>query len=139
MKPEKVILLVEDNPDDVELTIRALQKSRILNEVVVVGDGVEGLDFLHGRGDFAGRDLSVTPQVILLDLNMPVMNGREFLEAAQRDRIAPEVPVIMLAATRPLAMIQAKGPRAAKMISRVEENTATRTKMAGSSRSLMSR
>lgn len=65
---QKPILLVEDNPDDVELTLRALKKNNILNEVMVAKDGAEALDYLFGAGVYAGRDLSVMPQVILLDL-----------------------------------------------------------------------
>ena len=92
----KPILLIEDNPDDVELTMRALEKSRISNEVVVARDGVEGLDYLYGRGDFAGRDLDIMPQVILLDLNMPRMNGLEFLQRIRADERTRLLPVVVL-------------------------------------------
>lgn len=92
----KPILLVEDNPDDVELTMRALEKSRISNEIVVVRDGVEGLDYLYGRGDFAGRDNEVMPQVILLDLNMPRMDGLEFLRQLRADERTKLLPVVVL-------------------------------------------
>ena len=92
----KTILLVEDNPDDVELTMMALEKSRISNEVVVVGDGVEALDYLFARGDFAGRDVGVMPQVILLDLNMPRMDGLEFLRRIRADEKTRLLPVVVL-------------------------------------------
>jgi len=71
----KIILLVDDNPDDVQLTLRALKKSNILNEVVVAQDGVEALEFLFGTGKYAGRDTKIMPQVVLLDLKMPRMDG----------------------------------------------------------------
>jgi CheY-like chemotaxis protein len=92
----KTILLVEDNPDDVELTMMALEKSRISNEVVVVGDGVEALDYLFARGDFAGRDAGIMPQVILLDLNMPRMDGLEFLRRIRADEKTRLLPVVVL-------------------------------------------
>ena len=93
---KKPILLVEDNPDDVELTMMAFEKSRITNKVVVAGDGVEALDFLFGTGDFAGRDTSVMPQVILLDLNMPRMGGLEFLRRIRADERTKLLPVVVL-------------------------------------------
>lgn len=92
----KPILLVEDNPDDVDLTIMALEKSRVSNEVVVVHDGVEALDYLFGTGDFAGRDSNVMPQVILLDLNMPRMDGLEFLRQIRADERTKLLPVVIL-------------------------------------------
>ena len=79
----KVILLVEDNPDDVKLTMRALKKANVLNEVVVAQDGTEALDYLFGTGKFAGRDVNQKPQVILLDLKMPKVDGLEVLRQLQ--------------------------------------------------------
>jgi two-component system response regulator len=76
---DKLILLVEDNPDDQELTLRALKKNNMRNEVVVARDGVTGLDFLFGTVTHAGRDLSVMPQVVLLDLKLPKVDGLEVL------------------------------------------------------------
>jgi two-component system response regulator len=76
---EKVVLLVEDNPDDVELTLRAFKKNNLLNEIVVVNDGVEALDYLFGTGVYAGRDPRVLPQFILLDLKLPRLDGLEVL------------------------------------------------------------
>ena len=90
----KKILLVEDNPDDVELTMMALEGSWLVNEVAVAHDGVEALEYLQGTGKFAGRDSSIMPQVILLDLKMPRMDGHEFLRrirAEERSRLLPVV------------------------------------------------
>ena len=93
---DKVILLVEDNPDDEALTLRALKKNNIMNEVVVARDGEEALDYLFGTGKYAGRDTSVQPQVILLDLQLPKING---IEVLKRLRAAPRTalqPVVIL-------------------------------------------
>ena len=76
---EKIILLVEDNPDDVDLTIRAFKKNNITNKVIVAKDGVEALDYLHGTGMYAGRDVKDLPVVILLDLKLPKIDGLEVL------------------------------------------------------------
>ena len=92
----KHILLVEDNPDDVKLTLRALKKNNILNKVVVVEDGVEALDYLHGTGRFAGRDLSVMPQLVLLDLKMPKLDGLEVLQRIREDERTRILPVVVL-------------------------------------------
>jgi two-component system response regulator len=92
----KVILLVEDNPDDVKLTLRALKKSNILNEVVVAEDGVDALDFLFGTGKYAGRDTRVLPQLILLDLKMPKMDGLEVLQRLRADQMTKLLPVVVL-------------------------------------------
>ncbi len=93
---DKVILLIEDNPDDVKLTLRALKKSNILNDVVVASDGVKALDYLFGRGEYSGRDTSVLPQVALLDLNMPKLNGLEVLERIRSDERTKLLPVVIL-------------------------------------------
>ncbi len=93
---DKIILLVEDNPDDELLTLRALEKSHILNEIIVARDGVEALDYLFGRGAYAGRDTAVLPQVVLLDLKLPKLDG---LEVLQQIRAAPQtclLPVVIL-------------------------------------------
>lgn len=92
----KIILLVEDNPDDVKLTLRALKKSNIMNEVIVVGDGVEAVDYLFGTGKFAGRDTGIMPQVILLDLKMPRMDGLEVLHRIRGDKRTKLLPVVIL-------------------------------------------
>ena len=100
MKEDKIILLVEDNPDDVELTLRALKKHLILNEVVVAGDGVEALDYLFGTGAHAGRDLSVMPTVILLDLKLPKMDGLEVLQRLRSDDRTELLPVVILTSSK---------------------------------------
>jgi two-component system response regulator len=92
----KVILLVEDNPDDVKLTLRALKKNNIMNEVVVAQDGVEALDYLFGTGKYTGRDTSIKPQVILLDLKMPKIDGPEVLQRIRADERTKLVPVVIL-------------------------------------------
>ena len=93
---EKVILLVEDNPDDEELTLLALEENHILNTVVVAHDGAEALDYLFGRGAYVERDPRVLPQLILLDLKLPKVNGMEVLRALRSDERTKFVPVVML-------------------------------------------
>ena len=92
----KIILLVEDNPDDVQLTLRALKKNNIMNEIIVAQDGVEALDYLFGTGKFSGRDMSVMPQMILLDLKMPRMDGLEVLLRIRADERTKLLPVVVL-------------------------------------------
>ena len=92
----KTILLVEDSPDDVQLTLRALKKNNIANEVVIAGDGVEALDYLFGDGKFAGRDIRLMPQVVLLDLKMPKMDGLEVLHRMRADERTRLLPVVIL-------------------------------------------
>lgn len=92
----KNILLVEDNPDDVELTLRALQRHNILNEVVIVNDGVEALDYLFGTGKYAGRDTTILPEVILLDLKLPKISGLEVLQRMRTDERTRLLPVVIL-------------------------------------------
>ena len=92
----KVILLVEDNPDDEALTIRALKKNNICNEVVVAHDGVEALDFLFGTGAHEGRDLTLMPQVTLLDLKLPRVDGNEVLRRMRADERTRLLPVVVL-------------------------------------------
>lgn len=91
-----VILLVEDNPDDVALTLRAFKKNRILNEVVVARDGVEALDYLFGTGTHAGRDSSVQPSIVLLDLKLPRMDGHEVLKRLRADPRTQLLRVVIL-------------------------------------------
>jgi CheY-like chemotaxis protein len=94
--PEKIILLVEDNADDEILALRAFQKNNILNRVVVAHDGVEALDFLFGTGAYAGRDPNVHPQVILLDLKLPKVDGLEVLRQLRGDPRTRRIPVVVL-------------------------------------------
>ena len=97
---EKIILLVEDNPDDVDLTIRALKKNNILNEVVVAQDGVEALDYLFGTGRYAGRDASISPEIILLDLKLPKIDGLEVLRRLRADARTQLLPVVILTSSK---------------------------------------
>lgn len=100
MSVQRPILLVEDNPDDEELTLRALRKNGIANEIIVAHDGVEALDYLFGTGAHAGRDLSVQPQVTLLDLKLPRLDGLEVLRqirASERTRL---LAIVVLTSSR---------------------------------------
>jgi two-component system response regulator len=94
------ILLVEDNPDDVELTLRAFKKSNLKNEITIARDGVEALDFLFGTGAHAGRDVSDLPQLVMLDLNIPKIDGLEVLQAMRADERTKLVPVVVLTSSR---------------------------------------
>jgi len=96
MAGEKVILLVEDNPDDEALTVRALKKNNVLNEVSVARDGVEALEFLFGEGVYADRDVSAMPQVILLDLKLPKLDGLGVLRRLRADPRTKLLPVVLL-------------------------------------------
>jgi two-component system, response regulator len=97
---DKVILLVEDNPDDELLTLRALRKNDVTGEVVVARDGVEALDYLFGTGAHAGRDTSVMPQLILLDLKLPKIDGLEVLRRLRADERTRLLPVVILTSSR---------------------------------------
>src|SRR5207253_2204180 len=94
------ILLVEDNPDDEALTLRAFRKNNVTNEVVVARDGVEALDYLFGTGTYANRDVTLLPQVVILDLKLPKIDG---LEVLRRMRAAPQtklLPVVILTSSK---------------------------------------
>jgi CheY-like chemotaxis protein len=91
-----MILLVEDNPDDESLTKRALARNNIRNDVVVAHDGVEAVDFLFGEGQYAGRDMNQMPQLILLDLKLPRMDGLEVLQKIRADERTRLLPVVIL-------------------------------------------
>ncbi len=95
-----IILLVEDNPDDELLTVRAFKKSNIANEIVVVRDGVEALDWLFGRAEHAKRDTLVQPQVVLLDLKLPRMDGMEVLRNIRADARTSTIPVVILTSSK---------------------------------------
>jgi two-component system response regulator len=92
----KVILLVEDNPDDEALTLRALNKNNIKNDVVVARDGAEALEYLFGTGKYAGRDTALLPQVVLLDLKLPKIEGLEVLRRVRADERTKLLPVVIL-------------------------------------------
>ena len=93
---EKMFLLVEDNPDDEALTMRALKQSKLANEIVITRDGNEALEFLFATGKYAGRDVSHTPAVILLDLKLPKLSGLEVLQQLRGDPRTRLVPVVVL-------------------------------------------
>ena len=97
---QKTILLVEDNPDDEALTLRALKQHRISHKVVVARDGVEALDYLFGTGAYTGRDLHVMPQVILLDLKLPKVDGLEVLRRLRAHEQTRLLPVVILTSSK---------------------------------------
>ena len=97
---DKVIMLVEDNPDDELLTKRALLKNNIGNEVVVAHDGVEALDYLLCRGEYADRDPKVQPQIILLDLKLPKLTGLEVLREIRQNKYTRLLPVVILTSSK---------------------------------------
>ncbi len=92
----RIILLVEDNPDDEELIIRSLKSSNVVNGIVVARDGVEALDYMFGTGAYQGRDTSQLPVVILLDLKLPKISGLQVLERLRADPRTRLVPVVIL-------------------------------------------
>jgi two-component system, response regulator len=96
----KIILLVEDNQDDELLTLRALKENKIKNEVIVARDGVEALDYLFGTGAYIGRDLGVMPQVILLDLKLPRVDGLEVLRRLRADDRTALLPIVILTSSK---------------------------------------
>ena len=100
MSKDQVILLVEDHPDDEELTMRALAKNNIMNEVVVARDGVQALEYLFGTGAYAGRDMNVMPQIILLDLKLPKIDGLEVLRRLRADDRTKFLPVVILTSSK---------------------------------------
>ncbi len=96
MAKSATILLIEDNPDDEALTVRALKKNNIANEIVVARDGQEALDYLFGEGLFAGRDTTQLPQVALLDLKLPKIDGLEVLKQIRANPLTQRLPVVVL-------------------------------------------
>jgi len=98
--PKQTILLVEDNPDDEALTVRALKKHNIANNIVVARDGVEAVDFLFGTGQYAGRDVVETPQIVLLDLKLPKMDGIEVLRRIRANPGTEMLPVVILTSSK---------------------------------------
>ena len=97
---EVEILLVEDNPYDAELTLRALKNKGLANKLLTFVDGVEALDFLFGTGEYAGRNLAVRPKVILLDLKLPRINGLEVLEKIRADARTKTIPVVIMTSSQ---------------------------------------
>jgi two-component system response regulator len=97
---ERAILLVEDNPDDEALTLRALNKNNIKNKIVVARDGVEALDYLFGTGMYAGRDPCSRPELILLDLKLPKVDGFEVLKKLRADERTKLLPVVILTSSK---------------------------------------
>lgn len=93
---EMMILIVEDNPDDEEMTLRSLSQAGLANDVAVVRDGVEALDFLFGTGSHAGRDTRRMPTVVLLDLKLPKLNGVDVLNRMRKDERTRGIPVVIL-------------------------------------------
>lgn len=93
---ERTILIVEDNPDDEEFTLRALHRAHVTNEIVVTRDGREALDYLFGENQFAGRDLSDMPAVILLDLKLPKLSGIDVLRRIRAEPLTKLIPVVIL-------------------------------------------
>ena len=96
----KTILLVEDNLDDVDLTLHALKKSNIKNDVIVVNDGADALDYLFGTGNYSNRDLTEMPTVILLDLMLPKVNGLEVLRSIRAHDSTKYLPVVILTSSK---------------------------------------
>lgn len=97
---QKMILLVEDNADDETLALRALKKNNISNEIVIVRDGVEALDYLFATGPYAGRDMTRVPQVIFLDLKLPRIDGLEVLRRLRADERTKHIPVVILTTSK---------------------------------------
>ncbi len=97
---EVEVLLVEDNPNDAELTIRALKKHRFANNLVQVNDGAEALDFLFARGTYAGRNIKNAPKVVLLDLKLPKVDGLEVLRQMKSDERTKIIPVVVLTSSK---------------------------------------
>lgn len=97
---KRYILLVEDDPDDEALALRAFKKSNIYNEVVVACDGVEALDYMMARGKFADRDHNSMPAVILLDLKLPKVDGLEVLQMLQEDKRTKTIPIVVFTSSK---------------------------------------
>ncbi len=100
MKKARTILLVEDNPDDVELILRALKKHNIRNEVIVVRDGAAALDYLFATGTYSNRDTTTMPAVVILDLKLPKVDGLEVLKRIRADEWTKFLPVAILTSSK---------------------------------------
>jgi len=99
-KDSTFILLVEDNQDDIDLTLRALRMHNLANDVVIVRDGAEAVDFLFARGEYADRDKNHKPELILLDINLPKMSGLEVLKQIRNYELTQMLPVVMLTTSK---------------------------------------
>jgi two-component system response regulator len=99
-KTDRDILLVEDNPDDVVLTLRALKQYNVMNEITVVGDGAEALDYLFATGTYSDRDKTTMPAVIILDLKLPKVDGLEVLQRIRADERTKLIPVVILTSSK---------------------------------------
>ncbi len=102
----KVVLLIEDNPDDKRLTLRALRKNNIMNEVVVAYDGQEALDYLFAQGKFSDRDSQLTPSLIILDLKLPGLSGMDVLKRIRTDSATSGIPIVVLTGSDEPSMIE---------------------------------
>lgn len=98
-RDSKLVLLIEDNIDDERLTLRALRKNNVVNEIVIAGDGQQALDYLLGTGEYAGRDLGRMPAVIILDLKLPKLSGLEVLTRIRSIKTTAMIPVVVLTAS----------------------------------------
>ena len=94
------ILLVEDNPDDLEMALHALRKAKVANRIQVVRDGQEALDFIFCEGEFAGRKMTDAPRVVLLDLKLPKVDGLEVLKRIKADPVTKKIPVVVLTSSK---------------------------------------
>lgn len=97
---EVQILLVEDNTNDAELTIRALSNNKLANKIIHLKDGASAIDFLFGKGDHLGRDVNNKPKLILLDLKMPKVDGLEVLKVIKSDELTKKIPVVVLTSSK---------------------------------------
>src|SRR5579872_486492 len=95
----KLILLIEDNIDDERLTLRALRRNNVMNEVVVACDGQEAIDYLFGTGSYSGRDMSMMPSVVILDITLPKLSGLEVLQRIRTEPSTKRLPVVVLTAS----------------------------------------
>jgi two-component system response regulator len=100
MTRNRIILLVEDNPNDIELTARAFQKSNVANEIVVARDGEEAIDYLFATGSHANRDAKVMPEVVLLDMKLPKIDGLGVLRRMRADERTKRLPVVVLTSSK---------------------------------------
>ena len=94
------ILLIEDNPDDVELTLRAFKKNNIANGIHVISDGAEALDYFFAEGKYAGRNMKISPKVVILDLKLPKVDGLEILKRVKQNDLTKTIPVVVLTSSK---------------------------------------